>query len=116
MAKISLWKPSQGQDYRYTDGIVKDYIDMGATGVYVHKYIGPVEQTGDANTSTAADGVATNELDIGDVLFLENRNRKYDPNIYELRGAYTISDTDFDLTQFGIFLAEDTIFMNLTSV
>jgi hypothetical protein len=112
MAKISLWKPSQGQDYRYTDGIVKDYIDMGATGVYVHKYIGPVEQTGDANTSTAADGVATNELDIGDVLFLENRNRKYDPNIYELRGAYTISDTDFDLTQFGIFLAEDTIFMN----
>ena len=54
----------------------------------------------------------TDELTIGDVLFLENRNRKYAPDIIEMRGAYNVSNTDFDLTQFGIFLTDDTIFMS----
>ena len=58
-----------------------------------------------------ADGVETIVLYIGDLLFLENRNRKYDPDIIEMRGAYNVSNTDFDLTQFGIFLTDDTIFM-----
>jgi hypothetical protein len=50
---------------------------------------------------------------IQDLLFLENRDRRYDKNIYELRGQYNIGDNDgFDLTQFGMFLANDTLFMN----
>ena len=111
MPRISLWKPEQGADYNYIDRIAKEYLNLGGTGVYVHKYIGPTEQTGDDNKSTAGDGITTDELTIGDVLFLENRNRKYAPDIIEMRGSYTMSDTDFDLTQFGIFLTDDTIFM-----
>jgi hypothetical protein len=111
MPKISLWKPEQGNDYNYIDRVAREYIELGGTGVYVHKYIGPTEQTGDDNKSNVGDGVTTDELTIGDVLFLENRDRKYDPDIIEMRGAYTLSDTDFDLTQFGIFLSDDTIFM-----
>lgn len=111
MPKISLWKPTQGDDYNYMDRISREYVDLSGTGVYVHKYLGPVPQSGDDNKSNADDGEETDELTIGDVLFAENRNRKYDPDIYELRGTYTISDTDFDLTQFGIFLTDDTIFM-----
>src|SRR6056297_3037371 len=111
MAKISLWKPVQGDDYNFIDRMAREYIDLSGTGVYVHKYIGPTEQSGDDNKSNIADGVTTDELTIGDVLFLENRDRKYAPDIIELRGSYTVTDTDFDLSQFGIFLTDDTIFM-----
>lgn len=111
MPKISLWKPTQGHDYNFIDRTAREYVNLGGTGVFVHRYIGPKEQYGDDNKSDAADGVVTTELNIGDVLFLENRDRKYAPDIIEMRGAYTLSDTDFDLTQFGIFLTDDTIFM-----
>lgn len=50
-------------------------------------------------------------LNIQDLLFLENRDRKYDTSIYVMRGIYTVSDNDFDLRQFGIFLSPDTVFM-----
>lgn len=112
MPKLSLWKSGFTNNYRYADRISKDIIDHGGTGVYVHKYLGPTEQVGEDNTSNKDDGELTDELTIGDVLFLENRSRKYDPDIFELRGHYTLSDTDFDLTQFGIFLTEDTIFIS----
>ncbi len=112
MARINLWKETQGHDYNFIDRVARDYLNLGATGVYVHKYIGPKEQEGDDNKSSDGNGVITDELTIGDVLFLENRDRKYAPDIIEMRGAYTISDTDFDLTQFGIFLTDDTIFMS----
>jgi len=112
MPKISLWSPVQGNDYNYVDRIAREYIELGGTGVFIHKYLGPKEQVGDDNKSDAEDGVETTPLNIGDILFLENRDRKYAPDIIEMRGAYTISDTDFDLTQFGIFLTDDTIFMS----
>ncbi len=50
---------------------------------------------------------------IQDLLFLENRDRKYDPDVYNLRAHYRISDSDFDLSQFGLFLTGDTIFMTV---
>ena len=50
-------------------------------------------------------------LGIQDFLFLENRDRIYDQDIYNLRGIYSVSDTDFDLSQFGLFLANDTLFI-----
>jgi hypothetical protein len=31
--------------------------------------------------------------------------------VYNLRGIYQVSDNDFDLSQFGIQLANDTIFI-----
>ena len=52
-----------------------------------------------------------NPLNIQDLLFLENRDRKYDSDVYVLRGVYNIQDTDFNLSQFGLFLQNDTIFI-----
>lgn len=48
---------------------------------------------------------------IEDPLLLENRNRKYSPNPIELRGIYNINDLDFDLRQFGLFLTNDTLYV-----
>jgi len=48
---------------------------------------------------------------IQDLLFLENRSRKYDSDVYILRGVYNLNDIDFNLSQFGLFLQNDTVFM-----
>ena len=51
------------------------------------------------------------EQNIQDLLWLENRDRKYDKDVYKMRGIYQRADQDFDLSQFGLFLQTGTIFM-----
>jgi hypothetical protein len=64
------------------------------------------------NDATKPNYANQSALNIQDLLFLENRDRKYDSSIYSLRGIYTVNDNDFDLTQFGIFLNADTIYIS----
>jgi hypothetical protein len=113
MPRLSLWNPIKTNDFNFIDRIVGEHIYAGGTGVHVHKYLGiqDTPETGDATRPGNA-GEST-EVFIQDLLFLENRDRKYDKDIYELRGQYNIADNDgYDLTQFGAFLANDTVFMN----
>ena len=51
------------------------------------------------------------EMNIQDLLWTENRDRKYDTTVYRMRGIYQKADQDFDLSQFGLFLQTGTIFM-----
>jgi hypothetical protein len=44
---------------------------------------------------------------------LENRDRTYDDNIYRLRGHYNVQNLDFDLSQFGLFLNNDILFITV---
>ncbi len=44
-------------------------------------------------------------------MFLENIDRKYSDDVYTLRGIYNVQDLDFDLSQFGMFLQNDTVFI-----
>jgi len=104
MPRLSLWNKNKTNDYDFQDRIIAENINAGGTGVYVHKYIGTY--TDDTTASTG-----TGDLYIQDVLFLENRDRKYDTDIYELRGSYTPGDPEFDLTQFGLFVNNDSLFM-----
>ena len=101
MPRISLWRPNKTNDFSYLDRAAQEQFEMGGTGIFVHKYIGP--------ETTDEDGAG--ELTIQDVLFQENRTRKYTDEVYELRGSYQVQDSDFDLTQFGIFLTGDTLFI-----
>ena len=105
MPRLSLYRPERGNDYKFIDRQVYEMFQIGGTDVYVHKYIGPVDPA-DPNKSA---GLTT----IQDVLFLENRDRKYDSTIYNLRGVYNVQDIDFNLSQFGLFLMNDTIFMTV---
>jgi len=114
MARLSLWNPVKTNDYNFIDRIVGEHIYAGGTGVHVHKYLG-VQTADDGNDPTrpSSNSANNNEVFIQDLLFLENRDRKYDKNIYELRGQYNLGDNDaYDLTQFGMFLANDQVFMN----
>ena len=113
MPRLSLWREDKGNDYHFIDGVIKEQFLVGGTGILIHKYLGP-QETGPSDDPSQPNNQAsgtTNETSIQDVLFLENRDRKYDPDIYELRGHYNVNDNDFDLTQFGLFLSNDTIYL-----
>jgi hypothetical protein len=85
---------------------------VGGTDLYVHKYVG-IGNTGPSNDFTQPQYDALNPTNIQDLLFLENRDRKYDPDIYRLRGHYNVQNLDFDLSQFGLFLNNDIIFITV---
>jgi hypothetical protein len=89
---------------------------VGGLDIFIHKYLGPKTGTGDSTESGNFDATQPNytfenPLFIQDLLLLENRDRAYDPDIYRLRGVYRTQDIDFDLTQFGLFLNNDTLFL-----
>ncbi len=84
---------------------------VGGTDVFVHKYLGPDTAIQGNTPSTPEYTGGDNPFNIQDMLFLENRDRKYDPDVYVLRGVYNLADTDFNLSQFGLFLQNDTIFI-----
>lgn len=108
MPRLALWNyGAKSNDYKFIDRMISEYFFASGTGVLVHKYLGTYDQTADG--STPAD--ALTETSIQDVLFLENRDRKYDPNIYDMRGCYSVQDNDFNLLQFGLSLSGDTLFI-----
>lgn len=112
MARLSVWNSGRkGNDYKFFDRTISEFFGVSGTAVYVHLYEGVYDQTanGVANAAIMDGGITS----IQDPLFLENRDRKYSDTVYELRGIYNVTDTDFDLRQFGLFLQNDTIFLEL---
>ena len=110
MPRLSLYRPNKGNDYKFIDKTVWEMFQVGGTDVLIHKYLGPGTSV-QGNTPSTPTYDTTNPTQIQDMLFLENRDRKYDPDVYVLRGVYNIQDTDFNLSQFGLFLQNDTIFL-----
>jgi len=109
MPRLSLYRPEKGNDYKFIDKTAWEMFQVGGTDVLVHKYIGPGSST--EATDTTPNYVGNSVSNIQDLLFLENRDRKYDTDIYQLRGVYSLQDIDFNLSQFGLFLQNDTIFI-----
>jgi len=109
MPRLSLWRENKGSDYKFLDRRISEMFTVGGTGIHLHKYLGT--EGGDGTDATKPAYASQSELNIQDLLFVENRDRKYDPDIYNLRGIYQKQDQDFDLSQFGIFLAQGTQFM-----
>lgn len=111
--RLSLYKPERGNDYYFLDRQIQEMFTVGGTDINIHKYLGaenPAAGTGTADQPTYD---VVKETNIQDLLFLENRDRKYDPDIYSMRGVYNVQDIDFDLSQFGLFLSNDTLFLTI---
>jgi len=119
MPRLSIFKPEKGNDYKFFDRNIKEMFTVGGTDLHFHKYIGPYDQgssqkDGDASPSQPQySGDSLNERTIQDLLFLENRDRKYADDIYIVRGIYNVQDADFNLSQFGMFLQNDTLFLTV---
>jgi len=112
MPRLSLWRPNKTNDYNFFDKIISEQFTAGSTDLYVHKYMGPTNQ-GTSIDYTQPEYDVLNPTNIQDLLFLENRDRSYDPNVYRLRGHYNVQNLDFDLSQFGLFLNNDIIFITV---
>jgi hypothetical protein len=110
MPRLSLYRPEKGNDFRFIDRSAWEMFQVGGTDVLVHRYIGPGASI-QGDTPSTPNYTSDNVANIQDLLFLENRDRKYDPDVYVMRGVYNISDIDFNLSQFGLFLQNDTIFI-----
>ena len=114
MPRLSLYRPNRTADYQFFDRTIAEMFTVGGLDIYVHKYIGPIVAPDQANTpgdATLPVYDSSNPLFIEDLLLLENRDRAYDPDVYIMRGVYRTQDIDFDLTQFGLFLNNDTLFI-----
>ena len=110
MPRLSLYRPEKGKDYRFIDKTIWEMFQVGGTDVYLHKYLGSgAAIQGDTPSTPAYDTL--DPTNIQDMLFLENRDRKYAPDVYVMRGVYNVQDIDFNLSQFGLFLQNDTLFI-----
>lgn len=111
MARLSLWKDGKhSNDYKFIDRRISEMFTIGGTGINLHKYLGTIDQ-GETGDLTKPTYLNQSEKNIQDLLFVENRDRKYDTSVYTMRGIYQRQDSDFDLTQFGLFLQTGTLFM-----
>ena len=113
MPRLSLYKPERGNDYNFIDKQVYEMFTVGGTDVNIHKYLGTEVPSDEDRSATQPEYDVVAETNIQDLLFLENRDRKYDPDIYTIRGIYNVQDIDFDLSQFGLFLSNDTLFLTI---
>ena len=111
MPRLSLYQPEKGNNYKFLDHHISQMFQVGGTDVYLHKYLGPKNpEEGTADQPIYQNIDVTN---IQDLLFLENRDRKYDFEIYRIRGLYNVQNIDFNLSQFGLFIDNDTIYMTV---
>jgi hypothetical protein len=113
MPRLSLYRPEKGNDYDFLDQIISEQFQVGGTDVLLHKYLGPDSPEADEGTADQPTYESPDPTQIQDLLFLENRDRKYDPDIYSIRGIYNVQDIDFNLSQFGLFLDNNTIFLTV---
>ena len=112
MPRLSLYRPEKQNDYRFFDRNISEQLTVGGTDLYIHKYLGPEDQ-GASIDYTQPQYDKLEPTNIQDLLFLENRDRKYAKDIYRLRGHYNVQNLDFDLSQFGLFLSNDVIFVTV---
>lgn len=126
MPRIGNWNSGKrSADFKFIDRQMSEWIGASGTDALVHLYLGPHDQTETRpfsldpfDTNGFAQGAAPNpspaassETTIQDVLFLENRDRRYSREVYPMRVIYNVQDSDFDLRQFGLFLTGDTLFL-----
>ncbi len=113
MPRLSLYRPEKGADFRFLDRVINEQFQVGGTDIYIHKYLGPTNpREGESSAITPNQANTIPELGIQDLLLMENRDRHYEPDIYVIRGIYNMQDLDFNLSQFGLFLQNDTVLLH----
>ena len=88
-------------------------ISIGGAELYIHKYLGPKNPADGESTADQPQYGSLSESNIQDLLFLENRDRVYDSSIYKIKGVYNVADIDFNLSQFGLFIDNDTLYITV---
>jgi hypothetical protein len=101
MTRIRNWNNRYNNDYKFIDRSISEWMGMSGTIAYVHLYLGTYSANGTPSLTT-----------IQDVLLMENRNRAYSENVYEMACIYTLNEYQLDLTQFGLMTTTDSVFID----
>ena len=111
MSRISGWKNEKyGTDSKWLDRQINEQFTVGGVDSYIHLYLG-AENPNVTNDATQPNYPNLSAQNIQDVLFLENRDRKYRQDIFRLRCHYSISELDLDLSQWGLMISSGTLFI-----
>jgi hypothetical protein len=113
MPRLSLYKPEKTNDFHFLDKQIMEMFTVGGTDIHIHKYLGSANLPDGEADAVQPQYDELNPTNIQDLLFLENRDRKYDVDVYTHRAIYNVQDIDFDLSQFGLFLSNDILFMTV---
>jgi hypothetical protein len=115
MSQFSIWDPKKNDDYRFLDETIREMFHRGGMAALIHKYIGIHDQgeNGDATQPSAAKSKLKKERQIQDLLFLENRDRHYAPDLFEIRAVYNMQDNEYNMSQFGLFVDSDTFYIEI---
>ena len=113
MPRISLWNNDRhSNDYTFFDKRISEIMTIGGVTSYIHMYTGPaIPANAVSNDPTMPAYSDPTVTDVQDLLFLENRDRNYDPDIYRLRAMYNVQDLDQDLSQFGLIISNGVLFI-----
>jgi hypothetical protein len=105
MPRLSLWKSERfSTDAQFMDKLIREQFVMGGTDIYIHKYLGS-ENNNIMDDATQPNYPNLSAQNIQDLLFLENRDRKYSKDIVRVRCHFNVNDLDLDLSQFGLMLS-----------
>lgn len=109
MPKLSLWNNIKGKDYNFIDKVSRETFYVASLGILIHKYIGVINQ-GDKDdlTQPSSDQTPYDISTIQDMLWIENRNRKYDTTVYELKGQFQEADKGFEMLQTNLAISDGT--------
>lgn len=111
MPRISGWKNEKyGTDSKWFDKQINEQFSIGGVDSYIHLYMGAENQNIN-NDSTQPSYPNLSAQNIQDLLFLENRDRKYRQDIYKLRCHFNIAETDLSLSSFGLFIDSGTLYI-----
>jgi hypothetical protein len=113
MPRLSLYRPEKTKDYEFIDRIIYEQFSVGGTDLHIYKYLGPKNPTEGAATPSTPAYDTNSPFNIQDFVFLENRDRKYDTDVYKVRAVYNVSNNDFNLSQFGLFLSNDILYVTI---
>jgi hypothetical protein len=113
MPRLSLYRPEKTKDYEFIDRIIYEQFSVGGTDLHIYKYLGPKNPTEGAATPSTPAYDTDSPFNIQDFVFLENRDRKYDTDVYKVRAVYNVSNNDFNLSQFGLFLSNDILYVTI---
>ena len=92
MPRLSLWKPERNKDFTFFDNRIREMFTIGGTGINIHKYLGPDTSNNDGKDATQPNYASQSATNIQDLLFLENRDRKYDSSIIMNYTAVSVQD------------------------
>lgn len=111
MSGLTFWQGNKkGKTFQFQDKISEEFMRRFGAPLNLYAYIGPKKlDPNDPDNLQPANSKYIEELTIQDIVLGENRDRKYSDEVYDIRGVLTLSDADYNLSQFGLTFDDSLI-------